>query len=230
MKWRTIVTFVIFAGMACASNVVLLGDEMLLFDGKTLDGWTTLDGRPIMKGWEVVNGMIRLDPRQGRAGHIITRREFGDFKLSFEWKIAAGGNSGLKYRVRSHSGKLYGCEYQLLDDDGYGKKFSARQSAGALYDLYEPNNEKQLLPAGQFNSSRIVVQGNKIQHWLNGRLIVSATVGDDDWRSRVAASKFADLNEFGQNSYGRIMLTDHGSEVWFRNFEFEPLSMKDRHH
>jgi hypothetical protein len=79
------------------------------------------------------------------------------------------------------------------------------------------------MPAGKFNSSRIVVHNNKLQHWLNDRRVVTATVGDEDWKKRVAMSKFTDLEGFGENRNGRIMLTDHGSEVWFRNFKMELL-------
>jgi hypothetical protein len=204
--------------------------EVPLFDGKTLNGWTMLDGQPITRGWKVVDGMIRLDPKdreqhQRRVGHIVTLREFGDFQLSFEWKIFKGGNSGLKYRVRDYSGKIRGCEYQIIDDPNYHKPLSHRTRAGSIYDLYEPNQEKRLLPVGQFNTSRIVVWKNQIQHWLNGRLIVSATVGNQDWQDRVAGSKFSELKDFGQNRRGKIMLTDHGSEIWFRNIQFVTLPM-----
>jgi hypothetical protein len=201
------------------------GDEepAALFNGRSLDGWTTLDGCPVTQGWEVVDGMIHLRKVYPRAGHIITSREYGDFKLAFEWKIAPGGNSGLKYRVRDYGDRILGCEYQIIDDQGYREYLPPTGRTGALYDLYEPNVEKRLKPAGEFNSSRIVVQGDKIEHWLNGRLIVSATVGDDEWDRRVAASKFSDAQDFARNRTGRIMLTDHGSEVWYRNIQFVPL-------
>ena len=107
-------------------------------------------------------------------------------------------------------------------DDGKGK-IQPKNSAGALYDLYEPNSEKQLQPPGEYNTAKIVVRGDKIEHWLNGRLIVSATVGDEEWQRRVAASKFSDAPDFSRNPRGKLMLTDHGSEVWYRNFVFEPL-------
>jgi hypothetical protein len=204
-----------------SSNIALAREGASLFDGKTLKGWTTFDGQPITGGWEVVDGMIHLNPTQGRSGPIITTKELGDFRLSFEWKIARGGNSGLKYRVRKYSEKWYGCEYQILDDSSHRQGNSPLHSTGALYDLFEPSKQKRVLPAGKFNSSKIVVEGREIQHWLNGRLILKATVGDNDWRERVAASKFGDLKNFGQNRCGRIMLTDHGSEVWFRNFRLE---------
>jgi hypothetical protein len=204
-------------------SVVLPRDEASLFDGKTMHGWTTLDGQPVTRGWEVVDGMIRLNPSMGRVGAIITEKDYGDFRLSFEWKIARGGNSGLKYRVRDYGDRWAGFEYQMLDDIEHRQGTSPRHSTGAIYDLYEPSLKKRILPAGKFNASEIVVRDNKIEHRLNGQLIVSATIGDDDWKERVAVSKFNDVKNFGQNRRGRIMLTDHGSEVWFRNIKLELL-------
>ena len=194
-----------------------------LFDGKSLDGWTTLDGQPVTKGWEVVDGMIHLSTDGGRAGDIVTDREYRDFDLRFEWKNVAGGNSGLKYRVRKFDNKTLGCEYQIIDDDGYPVKLPPTGSTGALYDIYEPNDAKSVHPLGEFNHSRIVVRGNRIEHWLNGKLIVLAYVGSDEWNRRIAASKFADVPGFGRNRAGKIMLTDHKSEVWYRNLELTPL-------
>ncbi len=204
------------------SSALLIAQEQPLFNGKNLQGWTLNHGQPITAGWEVIDGMIHLDPKEHdqeeqRFGSILTERDFEDFDLSFEWKIAKGGNSGLKYSVREYAGDTRGFEYQICDDQNYPKQLTPRTSAGSLYDLYEPNQEKHLLPVGEFNKSRIVVQGNHIQHWLNGRLIVSATIGSKDWKNRVAKSKFADLKGFGTNRRGKIMLTDHGSEVWYRN-------------
>lgn len=205
-----------------ATSIVARGEEAASpFDGKSLAGWTTQDGKPVTQGWEVVDGVIHLKKEGKRAGHIVTAQEYGDFDLSFEWKIAERGNSGIKYRVRSYGGKVLGCEYQVYDDAATKGKVKPKGSAGALYDLYEPNDLKHLKPAGEYNQARIVVKGNKIEHWLNGQLIVSATVGDEDWQRRVAASKFNDVPDFGLNPRGKLMLTDHGSEVWYRNFVFK---------
>jgi hypothetical protein len=205
------------------SHLLFADEPAPLFDGKTLDGWTTLDGKPVTRGWEVVDGMIHLKKETPRGGHIISAREVGDFTLTFEWKIAKGGNSGLKYRVRQYGKQMLGCEYQIFDDD-VARKPAPNKSAGSLYDVYEPNADKLLKPAGEFNTARIVVQGDRIEHWLNGYLIVSATVGDEDWQRRIAKSKFARNAGFGQNRTGKIMLTDHGSEVWYRNIKFVPLA------
>ncbi|MBI3469154.1 MAG: DUF1080 domain-containing protein, partial [Planctomycetes bacterium] len=165
--------------------------------GQSLAGWTTLTGSQVTKGWQASGGEIWLNRESGRGGHIITKEEFGDFDLTFEWKIAPRGNSGLKYRVRTYGDQALGCEYQICDEPE-GRSLSQR-SAGALYDLYEPSPERLLKPAGEWNQARIVVSGQKIEHWLNGRLIVSANVGDEEWKKRVAASKFSDVPDFGQN-------------------------------
>lgn len=189
------------------------------FDGQTLQGWTKVDGKPITRGWEVVDGMIHLKPGLFSGGNIVTEQLYGDFDLTFEWKIAPGGNSGLKYRVRDYDGRTLGCEYQILDDERHSDALKPNRRAGSLYDLYEPDETKFLKPPGEFNLARIVVRCNRIQHWLNGRLILSATVGSQDWKTRLARSKFSEHEDFSQNLWGKLMLTDHGAEVWYRNFE-----------
>lgn len=124
--------------------------------------------------------------------------------------------------------RILGCEYQILDDGEYRKgRIRPKGSAGALYALYAPNETKQLRPAGEFNTARIVVQGDHIEHWLNGQLIVSANVGSETWDRAIAESKFSDVGDFGRNRTGRMMLTDHGSEVWYRNIQFKLLPMGD---
>ncbi len=198
-----------------------------LFDGLTLQGWTTLDGKPVTRGWEVVDGMMHLNVAEGRGGEIVTDRDYGDFEFLFEWKIAARGNSGIKYRVRPYNGAWLGCEYQMIDDHEL-RGLRPNQLTASLYDLYPPRAPRELYPAGEFNRGRIVVQGNCIEHWMNGRLVVQAEVGSATWQERIAASKFSDREGFGANRLGRIMLTDHNTEVWYRNLFLRPLPSPER--
>jgi hypothetical protein len=195
-----------------------------LFDGQTFNGWVTPDGSPVTAGWEVVDGTLHLIGKG--AGMILTDREYKDFDLQFEWKITEGGNSGIKYRVKSYGGSMLGIEYQLLDDPKYFDNVLGKGSTGSLYALYAPVGDGDQLPTnppGEFNSSRIVVRGNQITHWLNGEKLVSATVGSSQWHERVAASKFNNREGFGENRSGLIMLQEHGSEVWFRNVSLREL-------
>src|SRR3954454_298651 len=120
------------------------GEFLPLFDGKTLQGWTDMNGKAPSDGWEVVDGAIHRSKL--KAGNLITERQFDNFDLRFEWKITQGGNSGLKYRTTTVPKKgVYGCEYQILDDDNHpnGKKATTR--CGALYDLYAPDESQKLL-------------------------------------------------------------------------------------
>jgi len=196
--------------------------EPPVFDGKSLDNWMTSDGKPVPDGWEVIDGAIHLRKTKKRSGHIVTRRKYGDFRLSFEWRIAQGGNSGLKYRVRKYGGRTLGLEYQILDRKGVGKG-----STGSIYALYAPDESKDwtLNPEPEFNTSQIIVVGNQIEHWLNGQRITRATVGDRAWDERVAQSKFSGAVDFSRNRFGRLMLTDHGAEVWYRNMKMEPANV-----
>jgi hypothetical protein len=195
-----------------------------LFDGKSLDGWTTATGKAVTNGWAVENGEL---VRQGRGGSIFTAKEFGDFDLSFEWKIAARGNSGVKYRVAFYKKGVHGnpgwlgCEYQIYDDAA--RRPDPKFSTGAIYELVAPSADKQLRPAGQYNTSRIVVRGTKIEHWLNDKRIAEADVSSEDWKKRIAGSKFGEVEGFFKNRKGRIELQDHGHKVWFRNITLRKL-------
>jgi hypothetical protein len=165
--------------------------------------------------------------RDSRGGSIYTADEYGDFDLSFQWKIARRGNSGIKYRVAFYKKGVYGnpgwlgCEYQLFDD--LGRRAEPVHSSGAIYGLYAPSAHKKLRPVGEFNDSRIIVQGTKVEHWLNDVKVVEADTTSDDWKRRIAASKFDDVAGFFRNSKGRIELQDHGSRIWFRNIELRKL-------
>ena len=192
-----------------------------LFDGTSLRGWGRMDGKPVEDDWEVVDGTLHLKERPGGGANLFSEQEYTDFDLEFEWRIAPKGNNGLKYRVRKYGKQYLGCEYQILDDAAY--KLHPRGMTGSLYELYEPSGAKQLRPVGEFNQSRIVVRGSHIEHWLNGARIVSADAGSREWYQRVAESKFRDVEGFGENRSGLIMLTAHGSEVWYRNIVLTPL-------
>jgi len=159
----------------------------LLFDGKTLAGWRGLGMDHVPNGlWIVENGLIRKvntgnvkklpDGRPVEGGDLMTIDTFENFELTFEWKINKAGNSGLKYNVSEEMSQKYGSkysalgfEYQLLDDNdpSYRGKLKLSQFSGSLYDLL-PAKNITLKPIGEFNSSRILVDGNHVEHWLNG--------------------------------------------------------------
>jgi hypothetical protein len=196
-------------------QVVSRGTPVVLFDGKSLEGWGRRDGSS-HDGWIVEDGALA---RKSGGGDLYFRYPLRDFELWFEWRIGPGGNSGLKYRVQEFDGSWLGCEYQILDDEN---GTDANKSAG-LYDVFDPPSWRPRVVPGQWQSGRIVVCGNRIEHWLNGVQTVRAYVGSEAWKQAVADSKFAGTPGFGENRTGRLFLQDHGDPVWFRNLVLVPL-------
>ena len=67
------------------------------------------------------------------------------------------------------------------------------------------------------------VKDNRIEHWLNGVMVVSVVRGSDEWNALVAASKFANMPGFGKSDEGYIVLQDHGDPVWYRNIRVRKI-------
>jgi 3-keto-disaccharide hydrolase len=198
-----------------------------LFDGKSLDGWASLDGRAPSGKWKVEDGVLHLTASGG--ADLYTTKEYRDFILEFEWKTTPGGNSGVKYRMAWYGKEYLGPEYQILDDpkgaaprEGHGDAPTASLYAIDWGDWsVDPRR-----PAPQWNRSRIVARGTRLEHWLNGRRMVEADTSSEKFLKGVAASKFARLGKFGQSPAGRIMLQDHGAEVWFRSIRLRELDSR----
>lgn len=192
-----------------------------LFNGKNVEGWTTSNGKPMTKGWVAKDGVLH---RESKGGDLFTAKAYSNFIFELEWKISPAGNSGIKYRMADYGGRLLGPECQVLDDDKHpdGKKGKNRQS-GALYDILECNANKDLKPVGEWNHVRIVANGSKLEHWLNGKKVVDIDTASHEWKKLVAASKFKNVKDFGTAKSGRIMLQDHSDPVWYRNIRIQEL-------
>ena len=174
-------------------------------------------------GWQVKDSALT---RVAEAGDIVTDEVFRDFELTLEWKVAAGGNSGIMYRVSEAPELKYvwesGPEMQVLDDARHPDGAKPETSAGACYGLY-PAPRGIVRPAGEWNQVRIVVQGKRVEHWLNGTRIVEYELGSPDWEDRVRKSKFASMPRYGREPAGHIALQDHGDWVAYRNIKIRVL-------
>lgn len=191
-----------------------------LFADGTFDGWKTIQGRPATDGWVVSKGGLELRDPSKTGGGLISEAIYRDFEFSFEWNIAAGMNNGIKYRVAPDGPLSIGCEYQIL---GETKPSFTKNSTASLYDVYETNKDKAPKPPGEWNHGRIVVRGNILEHWLNGKLVMRAEAGSDEWKARIAKSKFRNQKNFGVIREGRILFTSHGDPVKFRNLKIRRL-------
>lgn len=195
----------------------------LLFDGRSLDGWRGYKTPTAGGRWRVADGFLTLPPDDGKdtrgARDIISKDTFERFDLTWDWRIAPGGNSGLKYYVLEDRDSAIGHEYQLIDDERHADaKIGAHRQTAAFYDVL-PAANRPLKPAGEFNTSRVVVTGQSVEHWLNGQRVLQYELGSPAVREAVAKSKFNGIERFGTLQNGHILLQDHGNQVWFRNIK-----------
>jgi len=240
-----ILTVTIVSGQDKSSNKLSKSEKAagwrLLFDGTTLSGWRGFhsdqyagNNGPIPGGWMVSDGALHKAAGRGTAEHpggaLITVDQFGNFELSIEWKISKGGNSGIKYLVSESlppTGRgAVSFEYQVLDDDNHPDAkmgIAGNRTSGALYDLIAPAAAKRLRPVGEFNQTRIIVRGDRIEHWLNGVKVVEFDRTSEDYRQHLAQSKFKSTKGFGEARQGHLLLQDHGDAVWYRNIKIREL-------
>ena len=196
----------------------------VLFDGTPVRGLRGygLDGFPDDR-WVVEGGELRTVP--GTGVDLVTDAQFTDVEVEFQWRVAPGGNSGVMYRVAETGDPAWttGPEYQLLDDAGHPDGRDPATSAAAVYDLIAPDASKRLEPVGSFNTSRIVVSEGRVEHWLNGELVISYGWDDEATRGLIAASKFASSAGFMAQESGHVVFQHHGEEAAFRLIRIRAL-------
>ncbi|MDD4486900.1 MAG: DUF1080 domain-containing protein [Proteiniphilum sp.] len=207
---------------------------VLLWDGESSDGWrgAKQDSFP-EAGWSMADGILKVHKSDGgestNGGDIVTTRLYKDFMLKVDFRITEGANSGIKYFVDTDlnkgQGSAIGCEFQILDDRRHpdakmGK--DGNRTLGSLYDLIPAPADKPFR-SGFFNTAMVVVEGNHVEHWLNGVKIVEYERNNEEWNQLVQTSKYKDWPNFGNAGEGLILLQDHGDEVWFQNIKIKEL-------
>jgi hypothetical protein len=219
-----------FQAMAAENPNQLSPDEKaagwkLLFDGKTPKGWHTFKREMFPeKGWVVEDGWLHCLGKEG--GDVLSDADYDQFDLQWEWKLEPAGNSGLKYFVLESRPSSLGHEYQMLDDqlNPDGKVAQGKHVTASFYDVLKPTTSPPTKPMGEINRSRILVQGNHVEHWLNGVKVLEYECGSEQVKAGVAESKFKNVPGFGDRVKGHLLLQDHHSNVWFRNIKIRDLS------
>jgi hypothetical protein len=201
----------------------------LLFDGKTTAGWRGFKRQDFPKDkWTVEEGCLKHLAKAPNSASgsvdIITVEQFDDFDFQFEWRISPGGNSGVKYLVTEEREGPVAHEYQVLDDERHPDAgIGAHRRVAAFYDVLPPNSNKVLRPVGEFNLSRILVEGNHVEHWLNGAKVLEYELDSEAIKAAIAKSKFKNVAGFEKKIKGPLLLQDHGDEVCFRNLKIRQL-------
>ncbi len=200
------------------------GGWRLLFDGQTPTAWRAFKKSEFpAQGWAVVDGTLRHLPKGG-GGDIVTVEKFNDYEFAFEWWVNAGGNGGVKYFITEERPSAIGHEYQLLGERNLAEVTRDRRHAtGSFYEVIPVASDLPLRPPETWNQSRIVVRGQRVEHWLNGSKVVSYELGSEEVKQGIATSKFKNISGFGTKFPHHLLLQDHGGDVRFRNLKIRPL-------
>ncbi|MEJ7740491.1 MAG: DUF1080 domain-containing protein [Chitinophagaceae bacterium] len=199
----------------------------LLFDGSSLNGWRTYQGKK-SDSWSVNDGTLyckgSTSDKSDLRADLITTGQYENFELSIDWKISPQGNSGIIYLASEEfkASYLSGPEYQVIDDVGFPQKLEDWQRTGANYAM-NPAPDAKTKPVGEWNNTRIVVNQGHVEHWLNGEKVVDYELWTDKWKQEKSTGKWKDAPGYGLTKKGHIALQDHGSEAWFRNIKIKEL-------
>ncbi|WP_262690187.1 3-keto-disaccharide hydrolase [Kordiimonas aestuarii] len=210
----------LMVGLMALTSLGACADETTLLDASH---WRNYQGEGISGGWQAEGDTLSVV--SSPAGDLISKETYSSFDLTFEWKISEAGNSGIFFHVQESPDLPYvfysGPEFQLLDNKGRDEP--PLEQAGSLFALYAPSDD-YTKPVGEFNTSRLVVEGSHVQHWLNGHKVVEYDMDSEAFKSKVAASKFGKWPAFAAKRSGHLALQDHGNPVTFRNIRIKHLT------
>ena len=199
----------------------------LLFDGTTTTGWHSYQNKK-SDSWSADKGTLHCKGSAGNYGAIsadlVTNEVYENFELSVDWKISPKGNSGIIYMVKEDTNASYlsGPEYQIIDDKNFPEHLEDWQKTAADYAMYTAATAEPK-PVGEWNHTRIVVNKNHVEHWLNGKKVVEYELYSDDWQKKKMEGKWKDAPGYGLTKKGHITFQDHGSESWFKNIKIKEL-------
>ena len=221
--------YAMMLAMTCGAGLTAVADQSgapgpwhPLLEDHSAPAWRGWKETGFPAGWHIAGGVLSKD---GAVDDLVTQQPYADFELELEWKIGKAGNSGVFYRGTREYDHIYWSapEYQLLDDANTEDGKSRLTAAGADYALYGAP-AGVVAPYDEWNKTRLVVRGNHVEHWLNGKKVVEYELQSADWKARVAASKFAKYPNYGLAASGLIGLQgDHPGALAIRNVRIREL-------
>ncbi|GGG99227.1 hypothetical protein GCM10007415_38710 [Parapedobacter pyrenivorans] len=199
----------------------------LLFNGKDLTGWKTTRGISPDEDWQITDGVLSVRPETKDHRDIISDEQYSDFDLRIDFKITEGANSGIKYFFTNYEeGGWLGPEYQIIDNQNHPDAklgLHGNRQLSTLYDLL-PVTNKVAIKVGEWNQARIVAQGSKVTHYVNGQEVLTYDRKSPEFKQARELSKFKDVKpSFGTINTGHVLLQDHGDVVFFKNIKIKSL-------
>ncbi len=194
-----------------------------LLGTNTTNAWRAFGGKGFPEsGWVIEGDVLHLQPG-GKGGDLVSVEAFDNFEFEWEWKLAPKANNGLKYLVTESRPSAPGHEYQMVDDTTMP---NPKHKTATFYDVLPVQVPSKSRPVGEWNQSRLIIQGNHIEHWLNGEKVLTYELGSVEVKAALAQSKFKDAPGFGAKIKGHLLLTNHKDEAWYRNLRLRELPAK----
>ena len=204
-----------------AASAAEPGPWRALFDGHDPSAWRGYCQKDFPKSkWVVEDGCLHLLKNSTHGGELVTVEAFDNYEFEWEWKIAPKANNGIKYFVTEARPDAPGHEYQMIDDSLEARP---KHQTASFYDVLATQVPTNVKPPGEWNQSRLVIQGKHVEHWLNGVKVLSYELGSAEVKAALASSKFKNAPGFGDKIKGHILLTNHYGETWFRNLRLREL-------
>lgn len=213
--------FCVFAFAACSTiNHSDRSAWKPLLGADATNLWRTFGGTGFPQtGWSLADGVLHL-AAGGKGGELLSVEAFDNFELEWEWKIGPKGNNGLKYLVTESRPGAPGHEYQMVDD---ATTTNPKFKTATFYDVLPVQVPTKVKPVGEWNQSRLVIRGNQVEHWLNGKKVLAYELGSAETKAALAQSKFKNSPGFGDKIKGHLLLTNHKDEAWYRAIRIREL-------
>lgn len=219
------------------AETIIAEEWINLLEGSAAEGWRAYNSESLPPQWIIKDGELSFDTekkteaeKSGGKNIIYAGEQFDNFELVWEWKIPEGGNSGMMYHLQEGDWGPpdVSPEYQMLDDLKWEKINNATleewQKTGADYAMHVPDlSQKIVKPAMEWNSSRIIFTPENVEHWLNGKKLLSFKPWTEDWEKRKKEGKWKDYPKYGTFKTGYICIQDHDSPIWLRNMKIKKL-------
>lgn len=220
---RAFLVIGLFLGLLGMAQAAEPGGWRVLFDGKDTSAWRAFGTNAFPKtGWVVEDGCLHLQPG-APGGDLVSVETFDNFEFEWEWKLAPKANNGIKYLVTESRRNAPGHEYQMVDDATMPEP---KQQTAAFFDVLPVQIPTKVKPVGEWNQSRLIIQGNRVEHWLNGDKVLTYELGSAELKAALAKSKFKSAPGFGDKIKGHLLLTNHHDEAWYRNLRIRELPAK----
>jgi hypothetical protein len=200
---------------------------LLLFDGKTTNGWHGYNMKVFPDCWIIEDGALTMTTTgSAESLDILTARKYRNFALSLEYKLTKAANSGIIYQIAEDPKYKFpyetGPEFQVIDHENWPDKLEDWQINGANYAMYPPL-VKPYKPLGEWNQLCLVVNGNSVTQILNGQVTVKYEKYSDEWKKLKNSGKWTSFPDWGKYDEGYISLQNHGTKVWYRSIKIKEI-------